>query len=453
MAVISRVVYSLLIVLCLRAHASVGYSPPSPETGEFHAAEWQDRQEGHTRHMYSLSDAITTPSREWLLFTVYHYFDSPDRPEGRSSIAALGAYHVASKRVLQLVPSPFPGSTIPTLATGDAALFTLGGNCYGVVVQNQLCRVGDTAAPSSQEMPLRGKNARRVRALNRGACTRDMNDSECSLWEWDLDHNRVRLVGPWDLAMTRLGSAVDFTRCDVSWTRSARDPWQGELAVRNRLACTRATVNLRTSARVSFDEMQTYAPTLDPCAFAVCDAWELDSLSVFCVDANRLCGIRWKWCKRDLEAAVGFTITGAAFLTNASSLRGGALPLAIEVIQDGRFTVRVVIMDADSGKIVRQHGVRGYEGPMVSLPIISPDSRYLVFSRTKDVVDEVLCVVDLETDAIRETAKLSDRMNICVSVSAFLSDTQAILSDTEAIWTLDIAADLRLREVFRLKTR
>lgn len=445
----------VLSPLFLRAEE---WRAPTPVIEEFSGQKYKEWTWDPTFRGYSLGEVCITPSREWIVFLIHGNLRRPDRDEP----VAVGAYRVSSGLKRQLVFSLPRGEsawTTQILESLRRDFVPMGGNRVGIVTMH---------------MPLHRKDGE----PDRGTCAAtgpvSLGNPEGGnapaparekyfLWEWDLERDNARLVGPWDYAMISIAQVLDLGQCNICWT-SDRESTNGELRLFDLASRKNTMVSLNPEVQVAAIVMQTYARTADPCAFAVCDPLPPDGVQVYCVDPNAPNGIRWRWDKAALQDAVGPNIKEAGFLRKVSHPCQQLPLLVYSYSVDGKkCSVYLVFLDERTGRIAR-----GSKIPLdvsVTLPIISSDNRWLVDNidgldgledegeHEDSSEDGLLCtrlrIIDLDSGKYRDTANLYKQMQLCW-LGGFLDGDRAVLSDEHAVWILDTGKDLRLRELFRL---
>jgi hypothetical protein len=382
---------------------------------------WEAEWEGETRYWHFLTRGIVMPSREWIVFEVNRVIEPPRHTGhlGTSEVVALEAYHFASGRTFELTIPQLAGrrSWIQSLDP-EPTVVALGKNRCGFVVVQPTAEVVDA----------------------------DREPSRSSLWQWDLDSHAVRVGGPWQFPMTRIARVLDSAHCQWTWDANMDDPWQGVLVVRDPYSFRTSSVDLRTSDAIFAIKMQTYSPTSDPRAFAVCDSWDSERLHVFCVDPNRPRGRRWELDREAIEAIVGRDIRGAAFPAGLS-FPVRRIPLFVAVTRNGEASTALILLDSATGRVVERYhfALDSSHAFPFSIPLLSPDGKHLLRAVFNDDRYEV---IDVATGAVRVTESKPEFVH-GVRVWGFVDRTRAVVATDFVIWLLDVNS-LEFREIFRL---
>lgn len=425
---------------------------PIPVIEEFSTQKYKEYRWDPILRSYSLGHVGLTPSHEWIVFAINSNLSAVDRSE----VVAFGACHVSSDRKRQLVFSPslgHPAQTARLVIGLHSGFVPLGGNRIGIVTERFPAdrTSSEQSSGSCMEIGPDRPEAEGSRASARVQVT-------YSLWEWDLDRDIVRHVGAWNYAMLPIVQVLQLGQCYLSWSL-AGEATSGELSILDLASCNRTMVRLSPEVYVSESSGETYAPTADPCAFAVCAPSPPDSVRVYCVDPNASNGIRWTWGKDAQKDAVGGKIEEAAFLQNVQ-FPCRELPLLVYSLIGQKYFVRLVFLDARTGKSIRQNTI-SIDVLALQLPIISGNNKRLVANisglsnpdQQSDPLESDSCtrlrVIDLESGKYRDTENIYERLQLCW-LRGFLDNDRAILSDEHAVWLLDTERGLRLEEFFRL---
>jgi hypothetical protein len=428
-------------------------SPPFKPVVEAFAAEKYTQRllpDGRLRE-FSIGDVLLMPSHEWIIFLVegHHSFD-------RAEPVAVGAYHVPSGRMRQLVFSSLTkeakfGMTVE-------AIMPLERNRCGIVT-------GLDSPTAVNGLPKKKQIYGSVAFEKAKKESPNRFREKALLWEWDLVTDKVRFVGPWESAMTKIAGSLRLGHCEVCWRGLPGANMRGVLELRDRSSGKTAEISLKVGIGNLETDGVTCAPTSRPYAFAVCDASEIDKrrLEVRCVDPNAPDGVRWNLTTMPIESAIGPGILGAAFLQDIEpSVR--PLPLFVQRAVKNQCSTYLLFLDQETGKVVGQHRLP-FDILYPSLPIISPDYKRVVFAdsglsvkgKPPAMAEDVLSadfylrfrVIDLGSEKFRDTENLDDKVQMCW-LRGFLDNDRAVLSDEHAVWILDTGRNLRLREVFRL---
>ena len=328
----------------------------------------------------------------------------------------------------------------------DEAPIALGANRIGIIVchPRQLDGLG-TASGEDRESHAHVEE-------NRTEMRRGSSEAKFVMWEWNLDTNGLRVVARCDFAPPRVVRELGVCRCRYSWIADSDDSSNGMLELTDPKTGKSTSTHLNTSLRVSWGDVQTYKRLTDPCALGVCDAFDIahGRLNVYIVDPNAIGGRRWELKKNDLESVVGTNIQNAAFVPHSASSTGN-IPLLAQV-NNGKETVEhFLLLDGRNGSVVYHRLVHDSIDWFVTLPIISPDERYLVYGRHGGggIEDNRVVVLDITTGALRKTGNVNGSLEY-VFVQGFIGNTCAVVSDLSAIWMVDIAGDLRLTRILQL---
>jgi len=400
---------------------------------------------------YLLSDVLLMPSRDWVVFVI----ESNNCDPCLFDANALGSYHVPSGRTRQL--------TFPPLAKRDQSrilmeLLPLGRNQCGVVVAK-----GTPVTPNHERIP--GQQSRGSPAAD-GQRSPNGYRWERFLWQWDLLTDKASFIGRSDGALGCIARVVRQQQCELAWTSCPGGNLRGELMVRDRSSGNATRALLRLGIGSLHIDGVTFAPTSKPCAFATCDASDINKrrLEVFCIDPNARSGIRWRVTLRDLENIIGGGISGAALLQDVES---SARPLAVfaQRTVSNQSSSYLLFLEQETGRIAG-HRKLPFHRAYPNLPIISPDQKRVVFldyhlsvmgklpATAEDVLDAesrlVIRIIDLDSGKFRDTENLYDTMEVCW-LRGFLDHERALISDEHALWVLStIRGNLQLRELFRL---
>ena len=421
----------------------------APETRAFPSnVNWENRREADVLHGYALSSVRVMPSGHWVVFSIYKYAQSPT--DTQSENVALGALHVDTGRTLQLTVPQQQDETHPKLLLARNPLPLDDTHCGVILVTfsspEEFYSRGGTKACMIEfdDMGLESGNRRRH--------THSSGPHQFLLWEWTLDANAVRRVGPWHPSLTRVAGTCDLWRCNAKWTAS--DGFSGHLEWTDPTVPTRkARCRLKKGSRDVFAQKESYAPTAQPRVLALCNAHKPSETEIYCFDPQSPGGVKWKWAPNDLAAIVGDTVQDAAFLPNLT-YPTRQIPLLVGVCRDNKEIVQLLFLDSSTGRCGDRHTL-SIGWPMM-LPVISPDARRIVCAMYDDTDDGApgnqFCVVDLGTGQMRTTRNLIDDMDY-VFAWGFIDNDRAIVSDSHAIWELDTRGSLRMKEIFRLNDR
>ncbi len=458
-----RFLIVLAVVLSQSVLKAAEWVPPAPVVEAFSGQKYREIKWEPSFVGYSLGQAYIAPSCEWIAFRISDNLQTI----GRSRIHVVGAYHVSSGRTRQLAfPAASGKSAWSTWVAEDLrpAFVPMGGNRLGIVSEH--------LHPNPQEAGSRDGGAAMI-----GICPPANPDSASTdvkakyfLWEWDLDADGVRLVGPWDFSMTPIARAIQLQQSRICWTSggntlalsgpfrsSDENAWNGELALLDLKSRKSTRVKLDTRTFVMDTDGQTYAPTTAPCAFAVSDPVPKDGLRVYCVDPNVPNGIRWKLDNATLEAAVGPRIEEGGFF-HQIGFPCHELPLVVRSLRNNKFSLHLVFLDEKTGRITR-HSRIPLDPMDGDLPIISRDKRRIVAdvslmdNENEDEDDDfrtVFRVIDLDSGNYRDSENVADDID-SNGLVGFLDDDRAVVSDAVGIWVLDTGKDLRLTRLFQLR--
>lgn len=445
-----RVTLLVASILCTTTAAGqiLSDGPSALETRPFSSCtNWETRREADNVHGYVLSSVRVMPSGNWLVFTICKYAQSPAGT--KSDTVALGALHVDTGRTLQL--------TIPQQQGEPAPGLSLAGNPATVPLDSTHCGVVVVTFSSPEEFYSRGGTKGctiqfdeiGVESGNRRRHTHSSAPHQFLLWEWTLDANAVRRIGPWHPSLTRVAGTCDLWRCNAKWTASDKHAVSGHLEWSDPTVTTRkAQCCLKKGSRDISAQKESYAPTAQPRGLTLCDAHEPSKTEIYCLDPKSPRGIKWQWTPNDLTAIVGETVQDAAFLPNLT-YPTRQIPLLVGARRDNSEIVQLLFVDSSSGRCAGRHTLS--IGWPVMLPVMSPDAQRIVCPMYDDTdgAANQFCVIDLETRQIRTTRNLIDVMDY-VFAWGFIDNDRVIVSDSHAIWELDTRGSLQMTEVFRL---
>jgi hypothetical protein len=446
---------TLLVASMLCTSTAVGQilskGSSGPETHPFASnANWGMRREADVVCGYGLSSVRVMPSGKWVMFAISKYAQSPTHTQSEN--VALGALHVDTGRTLQLTVPERQDETRPKLSlAGDPATLPLDDTHCGVILV--------TSSSPVEFYSGRGANAYTIQfddsgleGGNRHRHTHSSASHQSVLWEWGLDANAVRRIGPWHPALTRVAGTLDLWRCNAKWTAPDDYAASGYLEWTDPMVPTgKAKCRLKKGSRDLFAEKESYAPAAQPSVLTLCDAENPSETEIYCLDPQSLGGIRWKWGPSDLVAIVGDRVQNAAFLPNLT-YPTRQIPLLVGARRDNNEIVQLLFVDSSNGRCADRHTL-SISWP-VMLPVISPDAKRIVCPMCDDTDGAAnrFCTIDLGTRQIRTTRNLIGVMDY-VFAWGFIDNDRVIVSDSHAIWELDTRGCMRMRELFRLNNR
>jgi hypothetical protein len=418
-----------------------------PNIGEFPRDEYARSIWNPAWHGYSVSRAFVHSSRDWIIFSVQSTFED----HKLSCVVGIGAYHLPSGALRHFSFSPPSRNTGWKMMIDDQLGFVpLDRNCFLIP-----CILSVSNVPASGEP----KAASGMDTENRLG----QSQHKSQFWEWDLAEGKARLWGRSDKIPVRVARAVRLERCGLcARSLSNSDAMAAIVGVRDRLSGKSVEVELKLACRALSTASQTYAATGDPCAFAVCNAWDLESdgkLDVFCVDPDAQRGVRWRRESGRWGQLVGEKLTGAAFLDNSwDSSLGIFLMLMTENKKESASHVFLAKIGSAAGSIENQYRLplpsRCWEPEDFA---VSPSKR-VVIARMENVdnsdnsVFVRFRIIDLSSSKFRDTARLGGELAFC-RLCGFVNETEVVLAGDSTIYLLDTKEGMRVKELLRLGQR
>ena len=427
---------SMVLFLPILWLSTAGAEARPPEPGPLDA---KYRVKSEKQPIYELGDqAILLPSRKWIVVPLNHCRElkSPTPGPGGLSNVGVVAVDVATGQARQLI-NLSPHSE-PNRGFWECSLVTLGDNRCGVVFFDD-AYVG----------------------------------CEATLWQWDLETNKVTSAGRWPVGLLGLLDVIEPSQRQIVPDRVG-DEWTGTITIKAGADSTQFTLEPCQVDGIPKFALSAYAAWFAPASqagsFLVLQSpskgcAEDRKPTIECVDSAVKGGRRWRLSEEDLRRMTGASPQGMAPLLgqNRPSKR---VVIAYEGARKSESLTGhgYLILDTSNGKLVKFISLRDLSpsyNPDLSPdrdllpspnPVLSPDGRYAVY-RCSELASpyELLRVIDLEKQTWQER-QIEPVPYGLVSVFGFLDATHFLTCDLRAIqaWSLDLKKDEPPRDLFRL---